>query len=164
MLRKYKGFPRNFELHDDRSEKSYPATLPHHNYSDLQANGRYKPTGDTSQRAIQASGRLSPPRDASPCLHYAMATPQRSNSAHTNGRADLALRAFKNNQFKSLKAAARSFDVPITTLRWRAAGVQERRDWRPVNCKLSATEEESLIQLILSMDKHGMPPDRKSVV
>ena len=92
-----------------------------------------------------------------------MATRQPRNSSYINGRVDLALQAFGNNQFKPLQAAARSFDVPITTLRRRAGGVPQRSNSRALNCKLSVTEEESLQQWILSVDQRGMPPRIASV-
>ena len=94
---------------------------------------------------MQAGGRL--PHHATRLSIFCKQWP-RSNSAHTNGRIDLALRAFNNNQFKSLQAAARSFDVPITIQGQRAADIQERRDCRPVNCKLSASVHEMATVLL----------------
>lgn len=87
-----------------------------------------------------------------------MSTQQRENPLYKDGRIELAIQAFKKGQFKSLRAAALEYDVPITTTRRRAAGTHSRREVRNPNRKLSDTEEESLLQWVLSMDRRGMPP------
>jgi hypothetical protein len=66
---------------------------------------------------------------------------------------ELDIQAFKKGQFQSLQAAALTYDAPITTVRRRACGIRSRRDSQPSNRKLSSTEEETLIQWILSMDQ-----------
>lgn len=84
--------------------------------------------------------------------------PKPKNLSYTNGRAELALQVFTNNQFKSLQAAARSYNVPITTLRQHIVGIQQQYKSQALNGKLSTTEAESLLEWILSMDQRGMPP------
>jgi hypothetical protein len=92
-----------------------------------------------------------------------MTTPRSKDSSYTEGRIELAIQAFKKGQFQSLQAAALTYDAPITTVRRRIRGIRSRRDSQPSNCKLSSTEEETLIQWILSMDQRGMPPTTASV-
>jgi hypothetical protein len=70
-----------------------------------------------------------------------MATQKHIDSSYTNGRVDLALQAFKEGHFTTLQAAARSYDIPITTLRRRAVGTPQKRASRALNRKLSYTEE-----------------------
>ncbi|KAK1916402.1 hypothetical protein P3342_004221 [Pyrenophora teres f. teres] len=50
------------------------------------------------------------------------------------------------------------YDAPRTTLRRRLRGTQLRSETASVNRKLSATEEQSLVQWILDLDRRGFPP------
>ena len=50
------------------------------------------------------------------------------------------------------------YDAPRTTLRRRLRGTQPRSETASVNRKLSATEEQSLVQWILDLDRRGFPP------
>jgi len=86
-----------------------------------------------------------------------------SESVRKEGRIELALQAHNQGYFTSLRAAARSYDVPESTLRSRIRGKQARRDTRPPNTKLTATEETTLVQWILSMDQRGLAPRPESV-
>src|SRR5437667_11080905 len=88
---------------------------------------------------------------------------QNSQSSQTEGRIVLAIQAFKQGQFKSLKAAADAYDVPYSTTRDRVNGHPARCDLRPANLKLTATEELTLVQWILSMDQRGLSPRATSV-
>ena len=76
------------------------------------------------------------------------------------GRLLLALQAYHNGQFSSLRAAARSYDVSHITLTRRNHGTPSRSDFTSPNRKLTQTEESALIQWILSMDTRGMPPTK----
>jgi len=79
------------------------------------------------------------------------------NSVSKEERLQLALRAFKNGQFKTKMAASVAFDVPETTLRRRLQGTTSRMQ-KISNCqKLSPTEESTLSAWILDMDKRGLP-------
>ncbi|KAF7139767.1 hypothetical protein CNMCM5793_008095 [Aspergillus hiratsukae] len=78
-------------------------------------------------------------------------------------RIQLALKAFKNGQFKSIRAAAAAYDVPYRTLTYRINGRKSRTDV-PANCqKLSNLEEASLKKWILDMDERGLPPTHATV-
>ena len=79
------------------------------------------------------------------------------------GRMALALQAYKDGYFTSVRGAANAYDVPPSTLQSRVHGCLPRRDLRSVNLKLTATEETTLIQWILSMDERGLPP-RKAYI
>ena len=72
-------------------------------------------------------------------------------------RVQLALKAFKEGQYRTKKAASLAFDVSETTLRRRLQGTTSRMQ-KISNCqKLSATEESTLSAWILDMDKRGLP-------
>jgi hypothetical protein len=73
------------------------------------------------------------------------------------GRIALAVQAFRNGQLPSLRATARAYDVPESTLRSRVKGVETRRDFIPVNRKLTLTEESTLVERILCSDQRGLP-------
>src|SRR5450432_3038338 len=92
-----------------------------------------------------------------------MSPPNTTSSVQQEGRIALAIEALKQGYFTSLKGAARSYDVPESTLRYRLKGNPARRDKRPTNCKLTATEELTLVQWILSMDQRGLAPRPESV-
>ena len=75
--------------------------------------------------------------------------PKRSNSsqklANQEGRIQLALADIKKGQIASLRAAARLYDVPFSTLQRRATGVIPRADSYHQRYKLSELEEDSLV-------------------
>ena len=74
------------------------------------------------------------------------------------GRIELALQAYQNHEFQSLRRAAATFNVPYTTLLHRSKGIFFRRDTYP-NCrKLTPTEEQTIVQHILDLDSRGFAP------
>ena len=78
--------------------------------------------------------------------------------ANQEGRILLALDDIKNGRIKSLRAAAMLYEVPITTLHARTEGRISRVEKRPSGHKLTALEEDSLVEWILSMDSRGAAP------
>jgi hypothetical protein len=82
---------------------------------------------------------------------------------YKEGRITLALQAYKDSYFTSLRAAANAYDIPPSTLRSRVKGVSARYTIQPVNTKLSVTEETALIKWILSMDERGLPVRNSSI-
>lgn len=74
-----------------------------------------------------------------------------------------AIEAIKSKSLPSIRAAARVYDVPHSTLATRLHGVLTRQKAHSERRKLLFTEEEALIQWILSMDERGFAP-RVSVV
>ena len=80
------------------------------------------------------------------------------NSIEQEGRIILAIQAIKNQEISSIREAAHHFQVPRSTLQRRLTGDVFRPESRANNHKLSQTEEESLVQWILSMDSRGAAP------
>ena len=74
------------------------------------------------------------------------------------GRIVLAISALKNNEFSSLRQTAKIFNLPESTLRSRLKGASFIYDRRVNTHKLTISEEESLKEWILSLDKRGAPP------
>ncbi|KAG2000791.1 hypothetical protein GB937_010830 [Aspergillus fischeri] len=73
-------------------------------------------------------------------------------AAESEDRIQLAIQAFKNSQFKSIRAAAAAYDVPYPRLNI------------PANSqKLTVLEEASLKKWILDMDERGLPPTQDMV-
>ena len=87
-----------------------------------------------------------------------MPPPTTTSSVQQEGRIALAVEALKQGFFTSVRSAARSYDVPHMTLSRRVRDIPARRGKRPTNCKLTATEELTLVQWILSMDQRGLAP------
>ena len=85
------------------------------------------------------------------------------NSTEQEGRILLAIQAFKNQEISNITLAARTFNVPRSTLRRRLSGIQDRATSRANSHKLTEIEEESLQKWILSMDSRGAPPRPSSV-
>jgi hypothetical protein len=75
-----------------------------------------------------------------------------------DGRIILAIDAIKNGKIPSVRQAAYIYQIPRTTLRNRLDGYIPCTEQRTNSHKLSPTEEESLVQWILSRDKRGPPP------
>jgi hypothetical protein len=90
-------------------------------------------------------------------LNYCMPH-KRVSDPQDEGRILLAITAFKQGQFTSIRAAATAYDTPyITTLR-RAQGRPSRSECQPNGQKLSSTEEGALKNWIISLDTRGFPP------
>ena len=79
-------------------------------------------------------------------------------TSNIEGRISLALHSLRTSQSKSLRAAAKVYDVPYTTLNKRYHGIYLRQETRHPACKLTQTEEEVLLQRILDLDQQGFPP------
>jgi hypothetical protein len=82
---------------------------------------------------------------------------------HKEGRMTLALQAYKDGHFTSIRGAANAYDIPESTLRSRVKGCPARRDLRPTNTKLTDLEELTLVQWILSMEERGLPLRASSI-
>ena len=59
---------------------------------------------------------------------------------------------------KSIRAAAKIYDVPFSTLQARHTGRSSRVDTRLSGHKLTQLEEDSLTEWIISMDTRGAAP------
>lgn len=82
---------------------------------------------------------------------------------YKEGRLELAIQAYKRGEFQSLRATAKAYDVPRATLQTRVAGVKPKRGSIAKNRLLTPTEEEALINWVVSMDQRGMPPTAEAV-
>ena len=69
---------------------------------------------------------------------------RRDNRAEIEGRKLLALQAYQSGQIKSLRAASKAYDVPFSSLSYRASGHLPRAEIGQYNRKLSDTEELAL--------------------
>ncbi len=65
--------------------------------------------------------------------------------AQNEGRILLALQAYQQGHFTSLRAAARAYDTLYTTLRRRKQGTASRSESTSANRKLTQTEETTLV-------------------
>src|SRR5450432_1782189 len=79
------------------------------------------------------------------------------------GRIVLVIDALKKGSFTGPTAAAKAYDVLYSTLYDCIRQHLARYETRPTNCKLTATEELTLVQWILSMDQRGLAPRPESV-
>lgn len=85
------------------------------------------------------------------------------NLEHQEGRILLAIQAFKNGDFTSIRAAASAFDVNRCTLTRRLNGTPQRAILRANLSKMTQLEEESLVNWIISMDSRGFAPRKHTV-
>ncbi|KFY78524.1 hypothetical protein V499_02327 [Pseudogymnoascus sp. VKM F-103] len=92
-----------------------------------------------------------------------MAQPTQAQPSNQEGRIILAIKAIKEGNIKSIRAAAMSYDVPFESLRTRLNGVTSRRDSTPNSRKLTPYEESALVQYILDLDARGFPPRPQAV-
>jgi hypothetical protein len=70
----------------------------------------------------------------------------------------LALEALKNNNYFSLRAAAKTYNVSLTTLHHQRDGRTARRDIVPNSKKLAELEEETIVQYIIELVTRSFPP------
>ena len=92
-----------------------------------------------------------------------MAQPTQAQPSNQEGRIILAIKAIKEGNIKSIRAAAMSYDVPFESLRTRLNGVTSRRDSTPNSRKLTPYEESALVRYILDLDSRGFPPRPQAV-
>ena len=81
----------------------------------------------------------------------------------TEGRIALALQAYNNNHFTSLRAVAQTYEVPFETLRTRHLGVLPRAATPANSRKFTNDEEQILLRKILQLSTDGFPPQRAIV-
>ena len=79
-------------------------------------------------------------------------------SSNQEGRILLALTAYHQRQFRSLRRAATAYKVPPSTLTSRYHGTTYRPDSRPMQRKLTTTEEQTIVRYILDLDSRGFAP------
>jgi hypothetical protein len=84
-------------------------------------------------------------------------------AANQEGKILLALDDIQNGRVNIIRAAARLYEIPHTTLTDRAKGVVSRVDKRPSGYKLTKLEEDSLCQWVISMDSRGAAPRQATV-
>jgi hypothetical protein len=116
-----------------------------------------------SEWVIYASGSL---RTCTYAYLYTLNKMPLSNTTQSmqqEGRIALAMDTLKQGHFTSVRGAAKSYDVVHSTLQCRVHGQLVWCDSRPMNRKLSDTEESTLVQWILSMDQRGLSPRPNSV-
>ncbi|CCF45783.1 transposase, partial [Colletotrichum higginsianum] len=80
------------------------------------------------------------------------------SSSNKEAQLILAVQAIKNTPNLSIRAAARIYSVPFTTLRDRLNGKPSRRDIMPKLRNLTLLEEEKLVKYILDLDARSFPP------
>ncbi|KFY79331.1 hypothetical protein V499_01665, partial [Pseudogymnoascus sp. VKM F-103] len=76
-----------------------------------------------------------------------MLQPTQAKSSNQEDRLLQAIQALKEHQFKSVRAAALSYDVPRRTLSNRMNGMTSRRDSTSNLQKLTPYEESALVQI-----------------
>ena len=87
-----------------------------------------------------------------------MTPPRRPLSPQKEGRLALATAAIQNNRKLRVYKIAKLFNTPRSTLRDRIAGSLPQAAANAQKRKLSTTEEQSLVQWILDLDRRGFPP------
>jgi helix-turn-helix, Psq domain len=84
-----------------------------------------------------------------------MARPRPPKTASKEARLQLAEQAIKLGQFKSIRRAAKVFNVPRTTLQDQLNGLVPKRGYRAPNNLLLEVEEIELINWILEIERRG---------
>ena len=70
----------------------------------------------------------------------------------------MAVQAIKNDPDLSIRATARIYSVPHSTLATRLKGTTSRRDSTPKSRNLTDLEELTIIQYVLDLDARSFPP------
>ncbi len=81
-----------------------------------------------------------------------------TNLSQQEGRINLALQAYTSGYFRSIPRAADAFNVRHQRLYDRLHGITLRPQIRPNCLKLTATEEQTIVQYILDLDSRGFAP------
>lgn len=79
----------------------------------------------------------------------------RQKPANKEAKILLALDDIKNGRIKSLRLAAKLYEIPLKTLHSRVHGQMSRIDKRPPGHKLTQYDEDPIVDWIISMDTRG---------
>ena len=85
------------------------------------------------------------------------------SSTSKEARVILALKALQDDKELSLRAAAKLYNVPVSTLGYRRAGRTIRRDLPANSRKLTDLEERTIVQYVIELYKRAFPPRLCSV-
>jgi len=85
------------------------------------------------------------------------------SSASKEARVILALKALQDNEELSLRAAAKLYNVPVSTLGYRRAGRALRRDLPANSRKLTDLEEKAIVQYVIKLYKRAFLPRLYSI-
>jgi hypothetical protein len=84
-----------------------------------------------------------------------MPQPPHSQLTQHEDRMSLAILAIDQNQFKSVRGTAKTYNIVCTTLRRRHARIPSKHDCISKSKKLTKLEEEVIIQYSLDLDLRG---------
>ena len=85
------------------------------------------------------------------------------SSALKEARVILALQALQNDTGLSLRAAAKLYNVPVSTLGYRRTGRAIRRDLPANSRNLTDLEERTIVQYVIELYVRAFPPRLSSV-
>jgi hypothetical protein len=85
------------------------------------------------------------------------------NLVNQEGKILLALSDLQEGRVRSIRAAAKLYAIPRSTLQARADGRLSRVDIQPNGRKLTELEEDSLVQWVISMDERGAAPRKTTI-
>jgi hypothetical protein len=73
---------------------------------------------------------------------------------------NLAIEAINSHASESLRAAAREYNVPRSTVCDRIKGLTPRAEYQPSSKKLTDLKEAAIVERILDLDARGFPPTK----
>jgi len=85
------------------------------------------------------------------------------SSASKEARVILALKALQDDEELSLRAAAKLYNVLVSTLGYRRTGRALRRDLPANSRKLTDLEEKAIVQYVIKLYKRAFPPRLYSI-
>jgi hypothetical protein len=87
----------------------------------------------------------------------------RTKDPEKQARVILALEALKRNEKLSIRAAARLYNIPATTLSDQRAGRPALSDTVPSSKNLTQLEEEAVVVYIIELSEYTFPPRLYSI-
>jgi hypothetical protein len=82
---------------------------------------------------------------------------------YTEADVHIALSDIQKRDLPSLRRAERIYKVPRRTLQRRRDGTRARRDCEPNSKRLTKLEEEVILDRVLNLGLHGVPPTKALV-
>ena len=110
------------------------------------------------QRVVHISESRTLHRDVLPHTQHRIVLQSNMPSPSKEARVILAIKALRDDKQLSLRAVAKLYNIPASTLRDRRSGKLARRDIPANSRNLTDLEEKTIVQYVVELYTRAFPP------